>query len=76
MDVYEGLGEIMGDLEFAELRLREMVQNGHNDKAVRYLGEAALEIRHALSDLSDALFEITTSPMELIDDEFDDVDPL
>ena len=32
-----------------------------NEKANRYLREAAEEIKHALSDLSDAVFEITTS---------------
>ena len=46
-DIYEDLGQLMGDLEF---------------------GEAALEIRHALSDLSDALFELTTSPEDIDDD--------
>ena len=38
-----------------------MVQNGKNEKANRYLKEAADEIRHALSDISDAEFDITTS---------------
>lgn len=38
-----------------------MVTNGKNEKANRYLKEAAAEIRHALSDLSDAEFDITTS---------------
>ena len=34
----------------------------------RYLREAALEIRHALSDLPDALFEITASPEDIDND--------
>ena len=62
----------MGDLEFGESVLETMILNGKNEKANRYLREAALEIRHALSDLSDALFEITTSPEDIEDD--DDVE--
>lgn len=66
--IYEDLGELMGDLEFGETLLETMILNGSNEKANRYLREAALEIRHALSDLSDALFEITTSPEDIGDD--------
>ena len=66
--IYEDLGELMGDLEFGESLLETMILNGSNEKANRYLREAALEIRHALSDLSDALFEITTSPEDIGDD--------
>lgn len=62
----------MGDLEFGESVLETMILNGKKEKANRYLREAALEIRHALSDLSDALFEITTSPEDIEDD--DDVE--
>ena len=69
--IYEDLGELMGDLEFGETLLETMILNGSNEKANRYLREAALEIRHALSDLSDALFEITTSPEDIGDDDLD-----
>ena len=69
--IYEDLGELMVDLEFGETLLETMVLNGSNEKANRYLREAALEIRHALSDLSDALFEITTSPEDIGDDDLD-----
>lgn len=71
-NIYEDLGHLMGDLEFGESVLETMILNGKNEKANRYLREAALEIRHALSDLSDALFEITTSPEDIEDD--DDVE--
>jgi len=67
-NIYEDLGHLMGDLEFGESVLETMILNGKNEKANRYLREAALEIRHALSDLSDALFEITTSPEDINDD--------
>ena len=71
-NIYEDLGHLMGDLEFGESVLETMILSGKNEKANRYLREAALEIRHALSDLSDALFEITTSPEDIEDD--DDVE--
>ena len=67
-DFYEDLGHLMGDLEFGEFLLETMILNGKNEKANRYLRGAALEIRHALPDLSDALFELTTSPEDIDDD--------
>ena len=72
MDIYEDLGQLMGDLEFGETMLETMILNGRNEKANRYLRDASLEIRHAVSDLSDALFEITTSPVDI--DDNDDLD--
>jgi hypothetical protein len=48
--------------------LETMILNGKNEKANRYLREAALEIRYALSDLSNALFELSTSPEDIDDD--------
>ena len=62
--IYEDLGSIMGELEMAEIVLEGMILNGKNHKANRYLQEAMAEIRHTLSDMSDAEFEITTSPYE------------
>ena len=50
------------------LKCATLYSQGKNEKANRYLREAALEIRHALSDLSDALFELTTSPEDIDDD--------
>lgn len=63
-DLYEDLGSIMGELEGDEAILETMILNGKNEKANIYLRGAVQEIRRALSDLSDALFEITTSPAE------------
>ena len=67
-DIYEDLGHLMGDLEFGESLLETMILKKKKKKANRYLREAALEIRHALSALSDALFEITTSPEDIDND--------
>ena len=58
---YDDLGGMMGELEFDISLLETMILNGKNEKANRYLKEAADEIRHALSDLSDAEFDICTS---------------
>ncbi|MFV0467003.1 MAG: hypothetical protein ACK5ML_13220, partial [Lachnospiraceae bacterium] len=60
----EELGRIMGELEFAEIELESMILNGKNDKANRCLRESIAEIKHALSDVSDALFEVSTSPYD------------
>ena len=74
--VYDELGGMMGDLEFQLSVIEMMVLNGKNEKANRYLKEAAAEIRHALSDLSDAEFDICTSSDLInygIEDEDDDI---
>ncbi len=64
-EIYEELGNLMADLEFGEFLIETMILNGKNQRANQYLREASLELRHALSDLSDALFEITTSPEDI-----------
>ena len=71
-DPYEDIGEVMGSLEAYGDELGTMVLNGKNKKANRYLKEAINEIRHALSNMSDALFEITTEPVDFDDFEEDD----
>ena len=74
--VYDELGGMMGDLEFQLSVIEMMILNGKNEKANRYLKEAAAEIRHALSDLSDAEFDICTSSDLInygIEDEDDDI---
>lgn len=59
--VYDDLGGMMGELEINLSLIEMMILNGKNEKANRYLREAATEIRHALSDLSDTEFDICTS---------------
>ena len=73
--VYDDIGTMMGELEFDLTLLNMMIQNGKNEEANRYLKEAAAEIRHALSDLSDAEFDICTSSDFInygVEDEDDD----
>ena len=55
--VYDDLGGMMGELEINLSLIEMMILNGKNEKANRYLREAATEIRHARSDLSDAAFQ-------------------
>ena len=64
-EIYEELGDLMADLEFGKSMIETMKKKKKNQRANQYLREAALELRHALSDLSDALFEITTSPEDI-----------
>lgn len=71
-DLYEDMGEVMGGLEAYKAELETMILNGKNEKANRYLRGAICGIQQALSEMSDALFEITTEPLDL--DEFDDDD--
>ena len=58
---YDDLGGMMRGLEFDLSLIEMMILSGKNVKANRCLKEAATEIRHALSDLSDAEFDICTS---------------
>ena len=68
-DIYDEIYQVKGDLEFGVAVLETVLLNGKNEIANRYLKSALLEIRHALSDLSDAEFEISTAPDE-DEDEF------
>ena len=61
-DIYRDISQIMGELE-ADVAIMETVMiNGKNEYANRKLNDAIQEIRHALSDLSDAMFDVTTEP--------------
>ena len=72
--VYDDLGGMRGELEINLSLIEMMILNGKNEKANRYLREAATEIRHARSDLSDAEFDICTSS-DLINYGIEDDDP-
>ena len=58
---YDELTGIIGELEFNTDLLENIMNNGQNAKANRYIRNAVEELRHALSDLSDAEFETSTS---------------
>ena len=63
-DCMEDLGVIAGELEADAAILETIILNSENEKANFYLRESITAINCALSSVSDALFEITTSPME------------
>ena len=63
-DCMEDLGVIAGELEADAAILETIILNSENEKANFYLRESITAINRALSSVSDALFEITTSPME------------
>ena len=58
---YDELTGIIGELEFNTDLLENIAANGKNAKANRYIRNAIMELKHALSDLSDADFETSTS---------------
>lgn len=58
---YDELTGIISELEFNADMLENIASNGRNNKANRYIRNAAESLRHALSDLSDADFETSTS---------------
>lgn len=66
-DHYEGIDEMIGNLEAFEAELETIVLNGKNEKANRYLRGAIGGINRALAELSDALFEVTTDLEEFED---------
>ena len=68
-DPYEDIGEIMGTLEAYETIIETMILNGKNGVANRHLRDAVEEIRRALLDMSDALFDITTEPLDDTDED-------
>ena len=63
-EIYDDLPNAMGDLEVGVDILETMILNGGNQKANRHLADAIQEMKRALSDMSDAEFEIATSPVE------------
>lgn len=78
IDYYEDIGEIMGTLEAYVSIIGTMVLNGKCKSGNRYLREASVEMKRALSDLSDALFEVSTSPVDegIEEDDDDFYEPL
>lgn len=68
LKIYENLPSTISDIEFAVELLEVMIQNGHHKRANRYLTDAVIELKRALSDLSDAEFNVFISS----DDEWEE----
>ena len=60
-DIYDDIGQIMGEIDADISILGLMADNGRNQKANMYIRESIEPLQRALAALSDALFEITTS---------------
>lgn len=63
--IYADFFEVMSDVETGIMQLETVVLNGKKHKANRYIEMAIQEIRRAVSYMSDAEFEITTSPLDM-----------
>lgn len=62
-DIYDDLTGVMSDLEIGIEVLETMILNGGNQKANGCLREAIDGMKRALSYMSDADFEIATTPV-------------
>jgi hypothetical protein len=63
-DLYDDLWQVKADIEFGSTIVETIICNEKNERVVGYLQGALVEMRRALSYMSDAEFEITTSPID------------
>ena len=65
--IYDDFLEIKTVLEADVYLLETIILNGKNEDVNKYLERAIPEMRKALSYMSDAQFELFTSPRELLE---------
>lgn len=65
--IYEDFLEIKTELEADVYLLENIIVNGKNEDVNKYLKRAVPEMRKALSYMTDAEFELFTSPREMIE---------
>ena len=65
--IYEDFFKVKSDLEIGVDIIEQIILNGKNDDANKYLKRALPEMRRALSYMSDAEFELYTSPKEMFE---------
>ena len=65
--IYDDFLEIKTELEAKVYLLETIILNGKNEDVNKYLERAIPEMRKALSYMSDAEFELFTSPSELFE---------
>ena len=65
--IYDDFLEIKTVLEADVYLLETIILNGKNEDVNKYLERAIPEMRKALSYMSDAEFELFTSPRELVE---------
>ena len=74
MNMYKDVTQVSGDLEFDVTVLETVILNGRNEKINRFLLKAIDNMKYALAALSDAEFEIFTTPGLYDDDNDEDAD--
>ena len=62
--IYDEFFEVKRDLEIGVDLIENIILNGKNDNANKYLKQALPEMKKALSYMSDAEFELCTSPAD------------
>ena len=62
--IYDDFFEVKRDLEIGVYLIESIILNGKNDTANKYLMRALPEMKKALSYMSDAEFELCTSPAD------------
>ena len=65
--IYDEFFEVKRDLEIGVDLIENIILNGKNDNANKYLKQALPEMKKALSYMSDAEFELYTSPTEMFE---------
>lgn len=65
--IYDEFFEVKRDLEIGVDLIENIILNGKNDNANKYLKQALPEMKKALSYMSDAEFELCTSPTEMFE---------
>ena len=65
--IYDEFIKTKRDLETGVMMMEMVLLNGKNEDVNRYLEKAMPELRKALSYMSDAEFELFTSPPEMFE---------
>lgn len=65
--IYDEFFEVKRDLEIGVDLIENIILNGKNDNANKYLKQALPEMKKALYYMSDAEFELCTSPTEMFE---------
>lgn len=65
--IYDDFLEVKRDLEMGVDIIESIILNGKNDDVNKYLKRALPEMKKALSYMSDAEFELCTSPTEMFE---------
>jgi len=65
--IYDEFVKVKRDLDIGLDMLELVLLNGKNEDVNKYIRRAMPELRRALSDMSDAEFELYTSPSDMFE---------